>query len=87
MFSCALDGHEVPIVYKGKITGNYREKNIEERKFILKGLKPQYRDSFSLINSAGPAQVVINLAGSTVTPALQNASDPVDAAKIINPEK
>jgi hypothetical protein len=57
MFDTAVNGHSKPIVYKGKITGYYREKNVEERKFIMSGLDQRFRQNFQVANVQGPISV------------------------------
>ena len=40
MLGDAIEGHKADIVYKGRVTGNYREIFSSERITLLKGLKP-----------------------------------------------
>ena len=91
MLADAIEGREVPIVYKGKVTGNIREVFSSERIALLKGLKPQYREGFSL-NSVGPVALAISYPSSgnrAITPdnGLSKLGNDLEEAKIINPIK
>ena len=91
MLGDAIEGHKADIVYKGRVTGNYREVFSSERITLLKGLKPQYREGFSLSN-VGPVALAISYPGSApraITPdnGLSKLGDDLEEAKIINPSK
>jgi len=64
MLGDAIDGHKSDIVYKGEVTGNYREVFTSERIALLKGLKPQYREGFSM-NNVGPVSLAISYPASS----------------------
>jgi hypothetical protein len=79
----ALSGQEKPIIFKGKITGYYREKNTREREILLKGLKPGYRDSYTPAGSAAPITLSITYPGAPtasidITPTTTNSIPPPD---------
>jgi len=91
MLGDAIEGHRSDIVYKGKVTGNYREVFTSERIALLKGLKPQYREGFSL-NSVGPVALAISYpsSGNRATMpdnGLIKQGEEVEEATIINPPK
>jgi len=50
------------------ITGEYNKKSDVLRIFMLKGLKPQYRDNFSINQFAGPVQLNVKLDTNAVDP-------------------
>ena len=64
MLGDAIEGHKSDIVYKGRVTGNFREVFTSERIALLKGLKPQYREGFTM-NSVGPVALAISYPGGT----------------------
>jgi len=91
MLGDAIEGHKSDIVYKGEVTGNYREVFTSERIALLKGLKPQYREGFSL-NNVGPVALAISYPGQSpraITPdnSLNKLGEDIEEAKIINPSK
>lgn len=73
MLDDAIVGRLTPIVYKGEVTGNIREVNASERITLLKGLKPQYRENFSINNFAGPVQLNVKHHSNVVNPLDQTA--------------
>lgn len=56
------------------ITEEYKDKSDVLAIFMLKGLKPQYRDNFSVNQFAGPVQLNVNL-GSKVIDPLSNSGN------------
>lgn len=88
MLGDAIEGHKSDIIYKGRVTGNYREVFSAERITLLKGLRPQYREGFSM-NSVGPVALAISYPGQAQTPnnSLNKLGDDLEEAKIINPSK
>lgn len=91
MLGDAIEGHKSDIVYKGEVSGNFREVFTSERIALLKGLKPQYREGFSL-NSVGPVALAISYPSSgnrAITPdnSLSKLGNDLEEAKIINPIK
>jgi len=68
MLDDAIVGRVTPIVYKGEVTGNIREVNASERITLLKGLKPQYREQWSMNQFAGPVQLNVKLDSQAVDP-------------------
>jgi hypothetical protein len=68
MFDHAVTGRETPIIYKGEITGNYREVIPSERIILLKGLRPQYRDNYNQNIITGPVQVNVKFSNNTFNP-------------------
>jgi len=68
IFDAAMNGDVVPIIDKGVITGEYNKKSDVLRIFMLKGLKPQYRDNFSINQFAGPVQLNVKLDTNAVDP-------------------
>lgn len=65
----AFVGGESDIVFKGQVTGKFREINAHERITLLKGLKPQYRDNATINQFIGPSKINIgtpHLASSTI---------------------
>ena len=87
MLDDAIAGRVTPIIYKGVITGDYREINASERITLLKGLKPQYRESLSIQQAIAPTAVSITLSHQSPSPdnSLNKLGDTVDDAKIIKP--
>lgn len=79
MCSDAIEGQTKPIVFKGEITGYFKEKNTREREVLLKGFKPEFRDNYNPLGSAGPGLVNITLN--------QSPPQPVVAAVDITPTK
>ena len=63
-------GWDKPIIYKGEITGTYREYSDNLLMFILKQLDPSFRDNATAIgiNSGGPVEVTF------VSPQANNSS-------------
>jgi len=91
MLGDAIEGHKSDIVYKGEVTGNYREVFTAERIALLKGLKPQYREGFSL-NSVGPVALAISYPGQSPRATmpdngLSKLGNEPEEATIINPSK
>jgi hypothetical protein len=66
MLDHAIAGREADIVYKGKVTGMYKDINASERITLLKGMKPQYRESYSPAGAAAPVQIAIVYPGAPV---------------------
>jgi hypothetical protein len=89
MMADALTGQLMPVTFKGQITGYFREKNTREREILLKGLKPQYRESWSIQQAIAPTAVSITLAHAPQTPenSLNKLADTTVEAKIINPNQ
>ena len=87
MLDNAVDGRLTPIVYKGKVTGNIREINSSERIALLKGLKPQYREGFSM-NNIGPVSLAISYPGQqSGNNDLNKLGNDIEEAKIISHPK
>jgi len=87
MLDDAVDGRVTPIVYKGKVTGNIREIFTSERIALLKGLKPQYREGFSM-NNVGPVSLAISYPAQKIgNNDLTNEGEEIEEAKIISPPK
>jgi hypothetical protein len=85
MLDHAIVGREAPIIYKGEITGNYREINSSERITLLKGLKPQYRDNWQINQITGPTQ--LNIVHSSAVNSLINETTKDLTPKLINPSE
>ena len=74
----AINGQTMPIIYRGEITGYYREKNTREREILIKGLKPELRETSTINQFIGPSKINIgtpHLAQSTVIDVTETASD------------
>jgi len=82
MLADAIEGRETPIVYKGKVTGNIREVSSSERITLLKGLKPQYREGFSLSN-VGPVALAISYPGQSPRATMPASKQEID----VTPDK
>ena len=63
VFKRAFTGEDRPIWSKGAIIGSYKHKSDILAMFALKGLKPQYRDSFNPQGSAAPIALSITYPG------------------------
>jgi hypothetical protein len=58
----AFEGVDHPIIYEGKITGNYKAYSDNLAMFFLKGLRPErYRDNQAGITLNGPTQINITI--------------------------
>lgn len=75
MLDDAILGRVTPIVYKGEVTGNIREVNASERITLLKGLKPQYRENFSVNQFNGPVQLAVKFGNNVVDPLTKSVND------------
>jgi hypothetical protein len=60
LIDSALNGDEKVVTYEGEITNTYKQKSDIIRIFMLKGLKPQYRDTFNLNSVTGPTEIVFH---------------------------
>lgn len=86
MLDHAIAGKDTPIIYKGAITGNYKEIISSERITLLKGFKPQYRDSFNPAGAAAP--ITLSIISPIQQPAeidVTNQGNSSDSPKKINP--
>lgn len=59
MLDHAINGFKKPLAFQGKLTGDHiSEYQAQERIALLKGLKPQYRES-TANDATGPIQIAI----------------------------
>jgi hypothetical protein len=82
LIDSTLHGDDKVITYEGKITGTYKQKSDIIRIFMMKGMKPEYRDNFLLNSIAGPAQ--LNIIHSSVVSAVMSAPTPSAAPATID---
>jgi hypothetical protein len=71
IFDAVMNGDVKTVTYEGSVTDTYKQKSDILRMFVLKGLKPQYRDNFNVTNVQGPTVVNFTFAPSAekdVTP-------------------
>jgi len=80
----AFRGDQRVVTFEGEVTAKYRQKSDIMRIFALKGLKPEYRDNFSLNQFTGPVQVNVKFSSNTFNP-LEQTSLPTepDEAQVI----
>ena len=86
MLDHAIAGRDTPIIYKGEVTGSYKEINSAERITLLKGFKNQYRDSFSPAGAAAP--ITLSIISPIQQPTeidVTNQGNSSDLPKKINP--
>lgn len=76
IYTAVRIGDRHPVLYKGAITAYYMQKSDNLRMFMLKGFKPQYRDSFNLQQIAGPVQINIIRPEPPKTATLDVVSEP-----------
>ncbi|MDD1679098.1 MAG: hypothetical protein LUO93_07965 [Methanomicrobiales archaeon] len=63
IMNATREGDSMPIIWNGVITGEYKRKSDLMRIAVLKGLKPQYRDSFNPAGAAAPITLAITYPG------------------------
>ena len=84
MFDAVLNGDERVVTYEEKVTGKYKQKSDVLRIFMLKGLKPQYRDSFPLNFMSGPVTLAITYPPAVPIAEPRTALEANDEAEIIS---
>jgi hypothetical protein len=87
VYDAVTRGDDKVVTFEGKVTDRYKQKSDILRIFMLKGMKPQYRDSYNLANQVGPVSVSITYPSGMPENSLTNQSDPLDQAKLIPPEE
>lgn len=68
VFNRAFFGEEHRVFKRGELIDTYMQKSDILAMFALKGLKPQYRDNFSINQFAGPVQLNVKLDSQAVDP-------------------
>jgi hypothetical protein len=59
MFDAVMNGDDLTIAWNGRVTDTYKRKSDVLRMFMMKGLKPQYRDNFNVAAVSGPVSISI----------------------------
>ena len=73
VYDAVMNGDDKVLSFKGHIIERYKQKSDILRIFMLKGLKPQYRDSFNLSAVTGPISLSITYPGSSTKPVIEEA--------------
>jgi hypothetical protein len=80
IYEAVTVGDEKILSWQGKVVDKYHQKSDILRIFMLKGLKPQYRDSFNMSQFAGPVQLNVSL-GKVIDPLTNDQGRAIDTAR------
>jgi hypothetical protein len=82
VYDAVMNGDNKVLSFKGKVVDTYKQKSDLLRIFMLKGLKPEYRDSYNFSSTIGPVAINIRYPSTFPENSLTNQRDLVDAQVI-----